>query len=127
MLHHRAAGDRNCSSAFELMGTYAQATWEGPFGQVSIMMISVYLPSVALTVARQAHEVPQLGTAPWTPFDAEPSFKPVAGVTSPPSIRQPLPPLFHAPPCSSICLLGLLPQPASRLHHSEEIGRPLCR
>jgi len=37
--------DGNCSSAFEIMGTFAQATWEGPFGQ--------------------AHQVPQLGTAPY--------------------------------------------------------------
>ena len=53
--------DQNCSSAFELMGTYAQATWEGPFGQ--------------------AHEVPQLSSPPYTPFNDEPSFKPIAGVT----------------------------------------------
>ena len=53
--------DGNCSSAFEIMGSFAQATEEGPFGQ--------------------AHEVPQLATPPYTPFDAEPSFKPTAGVT----------------------------------------------
>ena len=53
--------DGNCSSAFEIMGTFEQATWEGPFGQ--------------------AHEVPQSSTAPYTPFDDQPSFKPIAGVT----------------------------------------------
>eukprot|EP01046_Picozoa_sp_COSAG06_P025616 COSAG06_NODE_2163_length_7438_cov_2.447200_7_plen_421_part_00 len=53
--------DGNCSSAFGIMGTFAQATWEGPFGQ--------------------AHEVPQLSTPPYTPFNDEPSFKPIAGVT----------------------------------------------
>ena len=53
--------DGNCSSAFEALGTFAQATWEGPLGQ--------------------AHEVPQLGTPPYTPFNDEPSFKPIAGVT----------------------------------------------
>ena len=53
--------DGNCSSAFEIMGTFAQATWEGPLGQ--------------------AHEVPQLSTPPYTPFNDEPSFKPIAGVT----------------------------------------------
>ena len=53
--------DGNCSSAFEIMGSFSQATHEGPFGQ--------------------AHEVPQLSTPPYTPFNAEPSFKPTAGVT----------------------------------------------
>ena len=51
--------DGNCSSAFEIMATFAETTYEGPFGQ--------------------ANEVPQLGTAPFTPFD-EPAFKPIAGV-----------------------------------------------
>jgi hypothetical protein len=53
--------DGNCSSAFEIMASFVQATHEGPFGQ--------------------AHEVPQLSTAPYTPFNSEPSFKPTAGVT----------------------------------------------
>jgi hypothetical protein len=53
--------DGNCSSAFDIMGSFSQATHEGPFGQ--------------------AHEVPQLSTAPYTPFNTEPSFKPTAGVT----------------------------------------------
>ena len=43
------------------MGTFADNTFEGPFGQ--------------------AHEVPQLATPPYTPFDAERAFKPVAGET----------------------------------------------
>ena len=53
--------DGNCSSAFAIMGTFADNTFEGPFGQ--------------------AHEVPQLATPPYTPFDAERAFKPVAGET----------------------------------------------
>ena len=52
--------DGNCSSAFSIMSTFADNTREGPFGQ--------------------AHEVPQLETPPYTPFDAERAFKPVAGV-----------------------------------------------
>jgi hypothetical protein len=43
------------------MSTFADNTYEGPFGQ--------------------AHEVPQLSEAPYTPFDGEKAFKPVAGVT----------------------------------------------
>ena len=53
--------DGKCSSAFEIMGSFSQATHEGPFGQ--------------------AHEVPQLKEAPFTPFNNEPSFKPIAGDT----------------------------------------------
>lgn len=53
--------DGNCSSAFKIMATFQQSTWEGPLGQ--------------------AHEVPQLKTSPYTPFNDEPSFKPIAGVT----------------------------------------------
>jgi hypothetical protein len=53
--------DGNCSSAFEIMGSFSQATLEGPFGQ--------------------AHEVPQLKVEPFTPFNDEPSFKPIAGDT----------------------------------------------
>jgi hypothetical protein len=53
--------DGNCSSAFEIMSSFSQATYEGPFGQ--------------------AHEVPQLKVEPFTPFNHEPSFKPIAGDT----------------------------------------------
>lgn len=52
---------RNCSSAFEIMANMVQPTYEGPFGQ--------------------AHQVPQLAKPPYTPFNSEPSFKPIAGVT----------------------------------------------
>ena len=53
--------DGNCSAAFDIMGTFADNTLEGPFGQ--------------------AHEVPQLSVPPYTPFDGERAFKPVAGAT----------------------------------------------
>ena len=53
--------DGNCSSAFDIMASFAQATYEGPFGQ--------------------AHEVPQMSHPPYTPYNDEPSFKPTAGVT----------------------------------------------
>jgi hypothetical protein len=42
------------------MGTFAINTYEGPWGQ--------------------AVEVPQLQTAPYTPFNEEVSFKPITGV-----------------------------------------------
>ena len=53
--------DGNCSSAFEIMSTFADNTYEGPFGQ--------------------AHEVPQKSIPPYTPFNDAPAFKPIAGVT----------------------------------------------
>ena len=43
------------------MSSFAANTREGPFGQ--------------------AHEVPQMSTPPYTPFNNETSFKPIAGVT----------------------------------------------
>jgi hypothetical protein len=48
--------DGNCSGAFEVMATYAPNTYRGAFGQ--------------------ANAVPQLQTAPYTPFNEEPAFKP---------------------------------------------------
>ena len=51
--------DGNCSSAFEILSSFALNTWEGPFGQ--------------------AHGAPQLSTPPYTPFNDEPSYKPSAG------------------------------------------------
>ena len=53
--------DGNCSSAFQIMSLFADNTYEGPFGQ--------------------AHEVPQNGQHPYTPYNDEKAFKPVAGVT----------------------------------------------
>ena len=53
--------DGNCTSAYEIMARFAANTYEGPFGQ--------------------AHEAPQLSEAPYTPFNDERSFKPVAGST----------------------------------------------
>ena len=53
--------DGNCSSAFSIMATFADNTYEGPFGQ--------------------AHEVPQSMKAPYTPYNDEKAFKPIAGVT----------------------------------------------
>ena len=53
--------DGNCSSAFAIMGTFADNTHEGPFGQ--------------------AHEVPQQSDAPYTPYNDAAAFKPIAGVT----------------------------------------------
>eukprot|EP00041_Stephanoeca_diplocostata_P028948 m.840366 g.840366 ORF g.840366 m.840366 type:complete len:203 (-) comp23469_c0_seq38:592-1200(-) len=53
--------DGNCSSAFSIMATFAETTFEGPFGQ--------------------CHQVPQKPTAPYTPFNDEKAFKPVEGVT----------------------------------------------
>eukprot|EP00039_Didymoeca_costata_P004349 m.72778 g.72778 ORF g.72778 m.72778 type:complete len:733 (-) comp12357_c0_seq3:125-2323(-) len=53
--------DGNCSSAFDIMASFADNTKEGPFGQ--------------------ATEVPQLPDAPYTPFNSAKGFKPVAGVT----------------------------------------------
>jgi len=52
--------DGNCSSAFKIMSSFAVNTLEGPWGQ--------------------ATEVPQLQTAPYTPFNDEVSFKPIKGV-----------------------------------------------
>ena len=52
--------DGNCSSAFKIMSSFAVNTLEGPWGQ--------------------ATEVPQLQTAPYTPFNDEVSFKPIQGV-----------------------------------------------
>ena len=51
----------DCTKAFEILGTFANNTFEGPFGQ--------------------AHEVPQMSSPPYTPFNDAPAFKPVAGVT----------------------------------------------
>ena len=53
--------DGNCSSAFGIMATFADNTYEGPFGQ--------------------AHEVPQSMEAPYTPYNDEKAFKPIAGET----------------------------------------------
>ena len=51
----------DCSKAIAIYSTFANNTFEGPFGQ--------------------AHETPQLSVPPFTPFNDEPAFKPVAGVT----------------------------------------------
>lgn len=53
--------DGNCSSAYELMTTHAETTFEGPLGQ--------------------AKQVPQSPEPPFTPFNDESAFKPTAGVT----------------------------------------------
>ena len=53
--------DGNCSSAFGILASFANNTYEGPFGQ--------------------AHEVPQLGQPPYTPLNSQPAFKPTAGET----------------------------------------------
>ena len=53
--------DGNCSSAFSIMSTFADNTYEGAFGQ--------------------AHEVPQMATPPYTPLNDVAAFKPIAGVT----------------------------------------------
>jgi hypothetical protein len=52
--------DGNCSSAFSILASFAPNALEGPFGQ--------------------SVEVPQLAVPPYTPFDEEPTFKPIAGV-----------------------------------------------
>lgn len=52
--------DQNCSAAFQILSSFAENTFEGPFGQ--------------------ANQVPQLSTPPYTPFNDERAFKPVAGV-----------------------------------------------
>ena len=53
--------DGNCTSAFSIMSTFADNTYEGAFGQ--------------------AHQVPQMSTPPYTPINDVSAFKPIAGVT----------------------------------------------
>jgi hypothetical protein len=52
--------DGNCTSAFAIMGSFAENTHQGPFGQ--------------------SQEVPQLLTPPYTPLNDELAFKPTKGV-----------------------------------------------
>ena len=52
--------DGNCSSALKVLASFAPNTYEGPFGQ--------------------AVGAPQLPTPPYTPFNDEMSYKPIAGV-----------------------------------------------
>ena len=75
-------------SAVEIMGTFAQAVSANAIRHPCDGIPGVFLTEIACVCVQtwegpfgQAHEVPQMSTPPYTPFDDEPSFKPIAGVT----------------------------------------------